>query len=106
MPDQGISFKVYRVGGREFSVHQAHDELNNELYTVYPDFEESPEYTDEGRPFATAGQESCSHCKATATSDPIPKDCGGCGWFYRETSPLDIIGICLCEELRIDNRER
>ena len=62
-PEQKRPYKTYRVGGRSFPVYLEYDEQMEESYPAYPDFEQRPEYTDEGRPFATAGQESCPHCK-------------------------------------------
>jgi hypothetical protein len=93
-------YKVYQVGVREFSVYFEYDDQLGESYPVYPDFEEHPEYTSEGRPFATAEQDSCSHCKPGVSGKPLPSDCGGCGWFYREQTPYDIIGICMCDARR------
>ena len=99
-PKQKELYKVYRAGGREFPVYLEYDEQLDESYPAYPDFEERPEYTDEGRPFATAEQESCSHCKPEAPGKPTPGDCGGCGWFYRERTPCDPIGVCMCDARR------
>lgn len=96
-PEQKRPYKVCRVVGRSFPIYLEYDEQLQESYPVYPDFEECPEYTSEGRPFATAGQESCSHCKPSAPGKPLPSDCGGCGWFYREQTPYDPIGVCMCD---------
>ncbi|CFX15017.1 Uncharacterized [Syntrophomonas zehnderi OL-4] len=93
-------YKVYRVGGRSFPVYLEYDEQFDESYPAYPDFEERPEYTGEGRPFATAEQESCPHCKPGVPEEPPPSDCGGCGWFYREQTPYDPIGVCMCDAMR------
>jgi len=89
-------YKVYRAGGRSFPVYLEYDRRMGEGYPAYPDFEEHPAYTREGRPFATAEQESCPHRKPGAPGKPLPGDCGGCGWFYREQTPYDPIGICMC----------
>ena len=99
-PKQKKLYKVYQVGGRRFPVFFEYDEQLDESYPVYPDFEKNPEYTDEGRPFATAEQDSCSHCKPVAPGRPMPEDCGGCGWFHRENTPYDLIGVCMCNALR------
>jgi hypothetical protein len=99
-PEQKEPYKVYRAGGRDFPVYLEYDEQLDESYPAYPDFTERPEYTGEGRPFATAEQESCPHCKPGVPGEPLPSDCGGCGWFYREGTPYDIIGICLCDARR------
>lgn len=31
---------------------------------------------------------------------------GGCGWLYREQTPCDPIGICMCGTLRRENSEK
>jgi hypothetical protein len=98
--EQKRPFKIYRAGGRSFPVYLEYDEQLQESYPAYPDFEGQPEYTDEGRPFATAEQESCPFRKPNALGKPPPGDCGGCGWFYREQLPYDPIGVCMCEERR------
>ena len=103
MPEQQ-PYKVFRAGGRDFPVYLEYDEQMAESYPAYPDFEEHPEYTNEGRPFKTAEQESC-HCrKPNAAGKSPPGDCGGCGWFFREETPYDPIGICMCDALRRKNK--
>lgn len=99
-PEQKQPYKVYRVGGRSFPIHLEYDDNLQETYPAYPDFEAHPEYTEEGRPFATAEQESCPHCKPNGPGEYLPGDCGGCGWFQREKTPCDPIGICMCDALR------
>lgn len=98
--EQKRLYKVFRVGGRCFPVYLEYDEQFRESYPVYPNFEERPEYTNEGRTFATAGQESCAHCKPSAPGKPPPGDCGGCGWFYREQAHYDPIGVCMSDAQR------
>lgn len=92
--------RICRAGGRSFHIYLEYDEQLQESYPAYPDFEKQPEYTDEGRPFATAQQESCPYRKPSAAAKPLPDDCGGCGWFFREQTPYDPIGICMCDALR------
>ncbi|NLB27558.1 MAG: hypothetical protein GX819_01225 [Clostridiaceae bacterium] len=89
-------YKLFHAGGRSFPVYLEHDDSTGEDYMAYPDFEEFPEYTGDGRPFAMSAQESCPYAKPRIPGDPPPGDCGGCGWFYREQTPLDPIGICMC----------
>ena len=98
-------YKIFHVGGREFPIYLEYDEQLRESYPAYPDFEEHPEYTSEGRPFATAGQESCPCRKPGAPEKPPPGDCGDCGWFYREQTPYDLIGVCMCDARRCDHVE-
>ena len=105
-PGQKEPYKVFRAGGREFPVYLEYDEQLGESYPAYPDFEKHPEYTDEGRPFATAEQESCANCKPKSKGKPPPSDCGGCGWFYRERTPYEPIGVCMCDALRRSNERK
>ena len=58
----------------------------------YPDFEEHPEHTDEGRPFRTAADKGCPRYKSEAPGQPDSGDSGCCGWFYREEA-FAIIGV-------------
>ncbi len=61
--EQKEHYKIYQAGGCKFPVYIEYDEQLDQSYPAYPDFEEHPEYTGESRPFATAEQESCPHCK-------------------------------------------
>jgi hypothetical protein len=103
-PEQKKPYKVLRAGGRSFPVYFEYDDQHDESYPAYPDFEEHPEYTEEGRPFATAEQECCVHSRPNVPGEDLPGDCGGCGWFYREQTPYDPIGVCMCEARRRNNR--
>lgn len=102
-PEQKQPYRVLRAGGRFFPIYREYDEALGESFSAYPDFQEQPEYTEEGRPFATAEQESCAYSKPGAEGRPLPGDCGGCGWFLREETPYDPIGICMCDALRRKN---
>lgn len=102
-PAQKELYKVYYAGGRSFPVYLAYDEQTRERYPAYPDFEECPAYTGDGRPFATAEQESCPYAKPKVPGEGMPGDCGGCGWFYRDKMPYDPIGVCMCDARRYEN---
>lgn len=93
-------YRTYLVGGKSFPIYLCFDEQMKESYPLYPDFEKNPEFTDDGRPFATAEQEICSNGRPREAEGPLPGDCGGCGWFYREKSAYDPIGICMCDQRR------
>jgi hypothetical protein len=105
-PDDKSPFRIFCVGGKSFPICLAFDEQSGESYPLYPDFEATPEYTDDGQPFATAEQERCPCAKPATAGLPTPGDCGGCGWFYREHTPYDPIGICTCGSRRRDSDER
>jgi len=104
-PEQKRLYKVFRAGGRRFPVYLEYDPQLGRSYPAYPDFTEHPEYTAEGRPLATAEQESCPHGKPNAPGKDPPGDCGGCGWFYREQAPYDPIGVCMCDARRRENKD-
>ncbi|HWP79096.1 MAG TPA: hypothetical protein VN446_00490 [Candidatus Acidoferrum sp.] len=103
-PEQKRLYKVFHAGGREFPVYLEYDERMDESYPAYPDFEAQPEYTAEGRPFATAEQESCPCGKPGIPGNSPPYDCGGCGWFFREGTPFNPIGVCMCDARRREDK--
>ena len=91
---------IINVGGREFQLYWYTDESSGELLLDLPNFLEDPIYTNEGRPFTLAVQESCNYGKDDDDpNDSDPGDCGGCGWFHREV-PLAPIGICMCDAMK------
>jgi hypothetical protein len=98
-PEQKKPWRICRVGGRVFLIYKIHNH-EHEAIPAYPDFLKNPEYTDDNRPFTSAVYESCVFYKPTTPDAPVSGDCGGCGWFYREETPYDIIGICMCDVLR------
>ncbi len=101
-PEQKRPWKICRVGGRVFEIYREYDDFVGHDVGLYPDFRESPVFTDEGRPFATATDEGCAFGKpknpAGAQADDYQTygDCGGCAYFHREETPWDIIGVCMC----------
>ena len=105
-PEPKRLYKVLRAGGCSFPVYLEYDEQLNESYPAYPDFEEHPAYTKEGRPFAISAQESCPYARPKAPGEPPPGDCGCCGWFYRDSTPHDLIGVCMCEARRENESKR
>lgn len=92
--------KVYQVEDHSFPVYREYDSQMDESYPVFPDFEKCPEYTAEGRPFATAVQDSCPYAKARVPGEETPGDCSDCKWFFREHTPYDPIGICMNERFK------
>ena len=90
-PESKRSYKIYRAGAKIFHVCREYDEQMDESY---PDFEMRLEYTNDARPFATAEQENCPTPYPALRTPPLPGNCGGCGWFHREQTPYDPIGIC------------
>ena len=105
-PEQSRPYKVYLVGDRSFPVYLEYDEQTDESYPAYPDFEVRPEYTAAGRPFATSAQESCPCYRPRDPEQQPTGDCGGCGWFFREQTLYDPIGVCLCDARRRESEEK
>ncbi|MCL1855133.1 MAG: hypothetical protein FWF86_05310 [Clostridia bacterium] len=98
-PNQNTPEKIIRIGGREFRLYRYLDESLGEELINYPDFQKSPAYTDDGRPFVLAVQECCPDRKSDDPENSDPGDCSGCAWFYLE-KPADAIGLCMCDKRR------
>lgn len=89
-----------------FEIYREYDALLGHEVGIYPDFKEHPEYTEEGRPFATSADEACP-CGVPKNPESAKHgdystygDCGGCVFFHRDGLPWDIIGVCMCEARR------
>ena len=96
--------EVIRVCGREFRLFKYYDESSGEELLNLPNFAENPEYTDEGRPFVLAVQESCEYGRDDSDpDDPDPGDCAGCTYFYRNNAPYDPIGVCMCDSRKLSD---
>jgi len=97
--------KIVRAGGKEFWLYRYYEESDGSYILDLPDFDESPEYTGDGRPFVLAVQESCGYGKDDNDPDnPDPGDCGCCGWFHRD-EPHAPIGVCMCNAMKRENKE-
>ena len=98
-PEQKEPYKVFRAGDRSFPVYLEYDEQLQESYPAYPDFEECPEYTGEGRPFATAEQDNCLHCKPRAPrSQPPVTAAAAAGFTGRKRSMIQSVSVCAMRE--------
>lgn len=95
MPEQKQPIKICRVGGREFLIYREYDERVQMHYLTYPDFTERPEYTNDGRPFTRSDRDDCPHYKPK-DHDQASGECGDCRFFRWEETPLDVIGVCMC----------
>ncbi len=95
--------QIIRVGGREFRLYKYYEELCEDYIIDYPDLKRNPEYTDEGRPFNLAVEESCGYGESGDPEDPDPGFCSGCIYFYQEAPPNDAIGVCMCDARKLAN---
>ena len=66
----------------------------------YPDFEEEPRFTPQGRMWITAMQSACLHGKNKYSELMSCDDCGSCVYFIKEQQG-DLIGVCGHEINRI-----
>jgi len=95
--------KIVYAGGREFRLYKYYEEFDGKYILDLPDFDENPEYTDDGRPFTLLVQESCEHAKSRDLDDQDPGDCGGCIWFRRD-EPYAPIGVCMCDAMKVKSK--
>jgi len=97
MAEKKLPDVICRAGDREFRLYRYYDQSLGLELVNYPNFQEHPLYTAEGRPFALAVQESCVYGRDDRDAqDRDPGDCGGCTWFYRQET-YSPIGVCMCE---------
>ena len=93
---EGELYRILRAHGRTFEIlygYYAEEDRQNPLIPpmeMYPDFQRSPVYTDEGVPFATAIQPPCSHFSGEADEDNTCYQCAQ----YEKCEEL--LGICKC----------
>ncbi|MDO4566708.1 MAG: hypothetical protein Q4B42_05195 [Oscillospiraceae bacterium] len=92
-------YRSFWVAGREFRVYYEYFSEMEHSYPVYPDFVSSPQYTEDGRPFAHFVQEGCPGGICREDGSPEPENCGLCQYFSRE-APDAPIGVCTNEYLR------
>jgi len=100
MNEKATPDKICRVGGKEFLIYREYDDICDKKILIYPDFDENPEFTDEGQPFTLAVRENCEYFIAKIKEDEIYKDCGVCKYFSGDGLPYHVIGICMCDTLK------
>ena len=71
----------------------------------YPDFEETPRYTENGWPWVTAMQDGCPHGINRYSQEERCLDCGSCQ-FFRQEQQSDLVGICSNEKQRLCESHR
>lgn len=94
----GDLYKVVEVFGKRFSLcygyYEAYERERGEPpIPIYPDFEKSPVYTEDGYPFVTQMQALCPHGESRF-SEGLCADC----IHYKDGAEL--IGICTCSQNR------
>ena len=93
---EGELYRIIEAHGRTFEIYYGYydeaDRQNSyvEPMEMYPNFIESPAYTETGVPFVTAMQPPCRHFKGEADMD---NTCYQCAYYERCE---ELLGICTC----------
>lgn len=97
----GKLYRVFRCCGQEFPVYFEYSDADGNAIPNYPNFEDKPLFTGDGRPFLLSVQEGCGHAEPDTPGEVFDGECGGCKYFYREPkAAFSVFGICLCEARR------
>lgn len=89
---QRDKLKTFHVDGDLLTVQYHYDERADVFIGQFPEFEEEPRYTPNGRPWKSVVSVGCPY--ATGEFD----DCGSCSYLIREGS-RDIAGVCFHEQM-------
>ena len=85
--------KIYQIDGDRITVPYHYDEEAEIFIGQFPEFEEEPRYTPNGRPWKSVVSVGCPY--AAGDYD----DCGSCPYLVKAQDG-DIIGVCFHERLR------
>lgn len=78
-----------------FELKYIYNEELEKYFGEYPDFNETPRYTPNGKPWVNVTDEDCPYCEGEYG------DCGSCPYLLKEQEK-DLIGICT-HELKTNN---
>lgn len=93
---EGALFKRIELHGRVFHIYYGYyadferESEFNEPIPIYPDFRQSPVYTDDGRPFVTRMQDQCKNGRRKHSQEG-EAFCIDCPYFIHGD---ELIGIC------------
>ena len=91
----GDLYKMLNAFGKTFEIRYGYyedfEKSTGEPIPIYPDFIKAPEYTDDGKLFVTAMQDSCQFARLKTNGFGFCVDC-----VYYDSGD-DFIGTCLCE---------
>lgn len=85
--------RTFFIDGDQLTVKYHYDEKAEIFIGQFPEFEEEPRYTPNGRPWKSAVSIGCPFAKGQYD------DCGSCPCLIK-AEPHDIIGVCFHEGLR------
>ena len=94
---EGDLYKVVNTFGRTFELKYGYYgdcDRRFEPDVIYPDFTQTPVYTDEGTPFVTMMQDACASYRGESKKTP-DTTCAECKNFKRGE---EWFGICTCEK--------
>lgn len=104
---EGDLHKVITAFGKSFEIRYGYygeEERQNpeiEPYEIYPDFEQNPEYTDDGIPFTVAWQSPCKHYRlADVFKKHEDNGCYECKYYEKCE---ELLGVCRCNARRKKN---
>ena len=90
---QRENLRTFRIDDDMLTVPYHCDKDTGLLIGQFPEFEEEPRYTPNGRPWKNAVSTGCPY--AAGGYD----DCGSCPYLVK-AEPRDIIGVCFHEKMR------
>ena len=94
---EGELYKIIEAHGKTFEIYYGYyDEADRqnpyvEPMEMYPNFVQTPVYTEKGIPFVTAMQSPCKHFKGEADVDNTCYQCA----YYKKCEEL--LGLCKCK---------
>ena len=98
----GKLYQVFRCFEREFPVYYQYSDEDGNAIPNYPDFEDDPQYNEDGRPFALRTMEGCQYREPEMPGEQRGNDCGGCKYFRAESEWVySLFGVCMCDKRRL-----
>lgn len=91
--------RIFCFHDDELEVLFAYNDECEKYFGEYPDFEETPRFTRNGRPWVNAVQDACVHGISQHHPHAQCMDCSSCVFFHKEI-PDDLIGVCDNEHKR------
>lgn len=99
---EGTLFKTIELCGTKFEIRYGYyadferENEQNEPIPIYPNFVDTPQYTNDGYPFVTHIQDMCDY----GHTDQEDRYCVYCPHFMHGD---EMIGICRCEHRRLNS---
>ena len=98
---EGEIYKIITTFGKTFELRYGYYEENDRRWgepdIIYPDFRQTPLYTDDGNPFVTLIQDACE-CFCGKTRRRDDNTCAECKYMRRGE---EWFGICTCPKNKV-----